>query len=63
MSDLSKLEQYMQLVDRLVQLADKEDLAECAIADWSMPSRYERPDRSNSQPAKEIGSRPSFPES
>jgi hypothetical protein len=30
MSDLSKLEQYMQLVDRLVQLADKEDLAECA---------------------------------
>ena len=30
MSDLSKLEQYMQLVDRLVQLADKEELAECA---------------------------------
>jgi len=30
MSDLSKLEQYMQLVDRLVQLADKDDLAECA---------------------------------
>lgn len=30
MSDLSRLEQYMQLVDRLVQLADKEDLAECA---------------------------------
>jgi len=30
MSDLTKLEQYMSLVDRLVQLADKEDLAECA---------------------------------
>lgn len=30
MPDLTKLEQYMSLVDRLVQLADKEDLAECA---------------------------------
>ncbi len=29
MSNLSKLEQYMQLVDRLVQIADKEELAEC----------------------------------
>jgi hypothetical protein len=30
MSDLTKLEQYMQLVDRLVRLAEKEELAECA---------------------------------
>ena len=30
MSDLTKLEQYIQLVDRLVKLADKEELAECA---------------------------------
>jgi uncharacterized ferritin-like protein (DUF455 family) len=30
MSDLSKLEQCMQLVDRLVQMADKEELAGCA---------------------------------
>lgn len=30
MSDLTKLEQYMALVDRLVQIADKEDLAEFA---------------------------------
>ena len=28
MSDLTKLEQYMVLVDKLVQIADKEDLAE-----------------------------------
>lgn len=30
MSDLTKLERYMALVDKLVQLADKDDLAECA---------------------------------
>ena len=30
MSDLTKLEQYMALVDRLVQIAEKEELAECA---------------------------------
>ena len=29
MPDLTELEQYMSLVDRLVQLADKEELAEC----------------------------------
>jgi hypothetical protein len=29
MADLTELEQYMVLVDRLVQLADKEELAEC----------------------------------
>ena len=30
MPDLAKLDQYMALVDKLVQLADKEELAECA---------------------------------
>lgn len=30
MSDTSEFHHYMVLVDRLVQIADKEDLAECA---------------------------------
>ncbi|PTR14477.1 hypothetical protein C8R31_106150 [Nitrosospira sp. Nsp2] len=30
MPDLTKLEQYMALVDKLVQFADKEELAECS---------------------------------
>ena len=30
MPDQTKLEQYMALVDKLVQFADKEELAECA---------------------------------
>ena len=30
MSDLTKLEQYLVMVDRLVQIAEKDDLAECA---------------------------------
>jgi hypothetical protein len=30
MPDLSKVEQYMALADKLVLLADKEELAECS---------------------------------
>jgi hypothetical protein len=30
MSDLTKLEQYLVMVDRLVQITEKDDLAECA---------------------------------
>ncbi|SCY17334.1 hypothetical protein [Nitrosospira sp. Nsp13] len=30
MRNLTELEQYMVLVERLVQIADKDDLAECA---------------------------------
>lgn len=30
MSNISELHQYMALVDKLVQVADKDDLAECA---------------------------------
>ncbi|WON75330.1 hypothetical protein [Nitrosospira sp. Is2] len=30
MPNLSKVEQYMALVEKLIQLADKEELAECA---------------------------------
>ncbi|SEL61204.1 hypothetical protein [Nitrosovibrio tenuis] len=30
MADLSKLEEYIALVDRLVELADKNELADCA---------------------------------
>ena len=30
MSDLQKLQQYMILVDNLVEVAEKEDIAECA---------------------------------
>ena len=30
MPDITELHQYMALVDKLVQIADKDDLAECA---------------------------------
>lgn len=30
MTDLSKFQQYLQLADKLVEIADKEQLAECA---------------------------------
>lgn len=30
MTDLTKYQQYLQLADRLVEIADKEQLAECA---------------------------------
>lgn len=30
MSDITELHQYLALVDKLVQIADKDDLAECA---------------------------------
>ena len=30
MFEITKLEQYMALVNRLVEIADKEELAECA---------------------------------
>jgi hypothetical protein len=30
MNNLAKLQQYLQLVDNLVELADKKELAECA---------------------------------
>ncbi len=30
MSDMPELQAYMALVDKLIKIADKEDLAECA---------------------------------